>query len=173
MDKKEFATFAMALRTYYPREQILPNHQAMELWYRELADIPYNVAEAGLRKWVVNNKWSPSIADIREMNQEVTQGELPDWGEAWDETCRAIRNYGSYGVQQAMESFRPLTYETVKRMGFKNLCMSENVAADRANFRMIYEQVAEQHKKRKNIPDQLSNVIKGILENQQNLLEGK
>ncbi|MGD6877851.1 replicative helicase loader/inhibitor [Bacillus infantis] len=172
MDKREFATFAMAIKTYYPRENILPNQQAMELWFRELSDIPYEVAEAALRKWVVNNKWSPSIADIREMTSEVTQGEIPDWGDAWDEVCRAIRNYGSYGVQQAMESFRPLTYEAVKRMGFRNLCMSENVPADRANFRIIYEQVAERKKKEKNIPAQLGNIISGILENQEKKLIG-
>jgi hypothetical protein len=57
MTKQEFATFAMALKTYYPREQILPNQQAMELWYRELQDIPMQVAEATLRKWVSTNKW--------------------------------------------------------------------------------------------------------------------
>ena len=31
MDKREFATFAAASKTYYPRENLLPNPQAMEL----------------------------------------------------------------------------------------------------------------------------------------------
>ena len=57
MNKKEFGIFAAALKTYYPKEQILPNQQAMELWYRELCDIPYITAEAALRKWVVISKW--------------------------------------------------------------------------------------------------------------------
>lgn len=34
-----------------------------------------------------------------------------------------------------------ITRECVKRLGWKDLCMSENQTADRANFRMIYEQV--------------------------------
>ena len=34
MTKKEFAIFAAALKTYYPREQLLPNSEAMELWFR-------------------------------------------------------------------------------------------------------------------------------------------
>ena len=88
--------FAMALRTYYPKEQLLPNQQAMELWYRELCDIPYNVAEAALRKWVATNKWSPTIADLREMAATVTEGEMPDWGEGWEQVLKAIKKYGSY-----------------------------------------------------------------------------
>ena len=56
MDKKEFALFASALRTYYSKENLLPNSQAMELWFRQLMDIPYPVAEATLNKWVATNK---------------------------------------------------------------------------------------------------------------------
>ena len=59
MNEKEFATFAMALRSYYPREKILPSDEAMDLWFMELKDIPFNIAQAGLRKWVSSNKWSP------------------------------------------------------------------------------------------------------------------
>ena len=45
MDKQEFATLAMALRTYYPKESILPNKEAMQLWYRELQDAYSMMAE--------------------------------------------------------------------------------------------------------------------------------
>lgn len=173
MDKKEFSTFAMALRTYYPKEALLPNQQAMELWYRELCDIPYNVAEAGLRKWVVNNKWSPSIAEIREMTATVTQGEIPDWGEGWEKVLMAIRRYGSYREKEAMDSLDDITKQCVTRLGFKNICMSENIATDRANFRMIYEQLAERKKKQEQIPEKLLKMIQQIQEQQQLRLEGK
>lgn len=143
MEKKEFALFAAALRTYYSRENLLPNAQAMELWFRQLQDIPYPVAEAALNKWVSTNKWSPSIAEIRELAAEIKNGKLPDWGEGWEETCKAIKRFGFYRAQEAIESLSPLTRETVKRLGFTNLCMSENPSADRANFRTCYEIVAK------------------------------
>ena len=147
MTKKEFATFTMALKTYFPRENILPNQQAMELWFAQLQDIPYKVAEIGLNKWVSLNKWSPSIADIREMSVSVSHIDLPDWGDAWEEVCRAIRHFGSYEATKALESLSPLARKTAQRMGFRDLCMSENPQADRANFRMIYEQLAERERK--------------------------
>lgn len=38
MTKREFGLFAAAIRTYYPRENILPNEQAHDLWFRQLQD---------------------------------------------------------------------------------------------------------------------------------------
>lgn len=71
MTKQEFAILASAIRTYYPKEKILPNQQAMQLWFAHLQDIPYRVAEIALEKWVINNKWSPTIADLREYVKKV------------------------------------------------------------------------------------------------------
>lgn len=159
MTRSEFATFAMALKTYYPRENLLPNDQAMTLWFSQLQDIPYKVAEAGLQKWVATNKWSPSIADIREMFTSIVQGDLPDWGEAWNEVQKAIRHYGSYRPQEAMDSLSPLTRKVVERMGFTNICMSETPQTERANFRMIYETLAERERKEALLPQGLKMVI--------------
>lgn len=170
MDKKQFSMFVMALRTYYPKENILPNNQAVELWFRQLQDIPYQVAEASLNKWVATNKWSPSIADIREMASTIQEGELPDWGDGWEQVLMAIRKYGMYRIGDAMETFDPLTKKCVERLGFRNLCMSENINQDRANFRMIYEQLAERKKKDAQIPMQLHQLI-GEIQNRNLMIE--
>lgn len=139
MDKKEFSLFAMALKTYYPREQILPNQQAMELWFREICDIPYNVAEMALRKWVATNKWSPSIADIREMTSGIVNGDPMTWGESWEKALNAVRRFGSYNKGAALDSLDPLTRKCVENIGYMELCMSENIMADRAHYQRIFE----------------------------------
>lgn len=159
MDKKEFSTFAMALKTYYPRENLLPNQYAMELWFRELCDIHYEVAEMALRKWVSTSKWSPSIADIREVAATISNGNIPDWGHGWEQVIKAIGRYGYYNADEAMNSFDEITRECVKRLGFKNLCMSENQTADRASFRMIYEQVAERKRMNVQLPGNLRKLL--------------
>lgn len=166
MDKKEFAQFAMALKTYYPKENLLPNNQAMELWYRQLQDIHYTVAEAALNQWVATSKWSPTIADIREAAASVKNGEIPDWGEGWEQVLMAVRKYGTYNVQEAMESFDPITRQCVERLDFYNICTSKNISTDRANFRMIYEQLAERKQKETQIPAELSKMIEGIRQEQ-------
>lgn len=162
MTKKEFAMLAAAIRTYYPKEQILPNEQALGLWYAELQDIPYNIATTALRKWVSTNKWSPTIADIRETASEIANGETQDWGEAWEKVMKAISKYGWYNQEAALASFDDLTRETVRRIGFRSLCDSDNLTADRANFRMVYETLANRRKVDQQISPELHEAVKKI-----------
>lgn len=159
MDKKEFALFASALRTYFPKENILPNPQAMELWFRELADIPFPVAEAALRKWVVTNKWSPSIAEIREMTATVTFGDQMTWGEAWEKALDAVKRYGSYNKEKALDSLDPLTRKCVENIGYIELCRSENIMVERAHFQRIYEVYAKREQTDKQLPPSLVQAI--------------
>ena len=162
MSEKEFFLLAAAIRTYYPKENILPNKQAMDLWYRELQDIPYNVAEAGLRQWVSTNKWSPTIADFREMVSTIQNGVEQDWGEGWEKVLKAIRYYGYYRIDEAMETFDDVTRQCVERLGFRNICLSENIEQYMANFRKIYEQLQERKRKESQIALPLRELINSI-----------
>lgn len=162
MDKKEFAIFSAALKTYYPREGLLPNDKAMSLWYEQLADIPYKVAEVALKKWVATNKWSPSIAEIREACSTIVNGELPDWSEGWEKTMKAIRRYGSYRPKEALDSLDELTRETVERIGYREMCVTENIGYYRTNFKTVFETLANRKKLDKQLPPQLTKLIDGM-----------
>lgn len=165
MTKREFGLFAAAIRTYYPRENILPNEQAHDLWFRQLQDVPYPVAEAVLAKWVATNKWSPSIADIRDGVAEIQNGgPADDWGEAWDQAMTAIRRFGSYDEDGALASLPPLTREAVRRLGYKSLCWSENQVADRANFRQVYEILSKRKVETDKIPLPVRETLKALTE---------
>jgi len=159
MTKQEFSTLAMAIRTFYPKENILPNQQAMALWYRELQDLPFPVAEAALRKWVSTQNWSPSIAELRKTAASVQHGEIASWGEGWEQVLSAVRKYGLYNSGQALASFDPLTREAVKQVGFREICISENIAVERANFRMAYEILADREKARQQVAMPLQKAI--------------
>lgn len=162
MTKEEFKLFALALKTYYPKEGLLPNSQAMDLWYAQLQDLPYEVASTALNKWVATNKWSPSIADIRSSSTDLVQGETPDWGAGWQQVVDAIRYYGYNRQDEALESMDEVTRQCVKRLGWMNLCLSDNAMADRANFRQIYEQIAEREHRQlmlsQTIQDQIARI---------------
>ena len=159
MEKQEFSLFAMALRTYFPKENILPNQQAMELWYRELSDIPYPVAEAALRKWVATNKWSPSIAEIREMTSDIQHGEQLTWGEAWEKALNAIRRFGYLNPKEALDSLDPLTRKCVENIGYLDLCRSENIMVERAHFQKIFEIYSKRQQTEQRLPAPLLKAI--------------
>ena len=153
MDKNEFSRLAAAMRKYYPRETILPNAEAMSLWYDALQDLPYQTAIGALRRWVSLYRWSPSIADIRQMAVEQTAGAPADWSEGWRQVCEAIDSYGRTDPAGALASMDPVTRETVERLGWSALCGSENQAADRAAFRQIYESIARRAAERQRLPE--------------------
>ena len=169
MTRDEFINLTKAIKTFYPRDNMLPNMEAMELWYRELSDIPYTVAEAALRKYVSTNKFSPTIADIREMAATVSNGDKPLWSDGWEQVLRNIKKYGmcTYDPDKlikCMNSFDPLTRKVVERLGWRELCKSKDSMADRANFRMIFEQIADRDHKSAQLSTNLVQLINGIQE---------
>ena len=159
MDKQEFGKIAMALKTYYPRETLLPNNEAAELWFMQLQDIPYNVAVAALNQWVATNRWSPSISDLRALAADITTGGTDDWGAAWEKTLKIIGKYGYYRQAEALAALPEVAAETVRRIGWEELCHSENLTADRANFRTIYEQLSERKRRDAQLPPALKEAI--------------
>ena len=159
MTRKEFAKFCMALKTFYSRENLLPNNEAIELWYGQLQDIPFDLAEAVLNKWVATNKWSPSIADIRELAAEIKNPTVREWGDGWQDVLRAVSRYGSYNVDKALNSFDDITRKCVENIGFLNICQSENISVERANFRMQYEIYAKRKKQDAQLPEHLKIMI--------------
>lgn len=139
MEAKEFGTVMSALKAAYPNANIVPDKRSTELWWAMLMDLDYAVCLNAVKQLISTNKFCPTIAEIRECYARTASPELPDWGNGWGEVQRAIHNYGYCREEEALESMSEQTRRCVKRMGWQNICMSENPSADRANFRMIYE----------------------------------
>lgn len=57
-----------------------------------------------------------------------------------------------------MESFDEVTREVVKRLGFQNICLSENIVADRARFAEIYQDIQRRKRIELNVGSALSNL---------------
>lgn len=162
MTFEEFLPIADAIRHYYPKEPMMPNKEAVMLWYEELSDLDATATRVAIRKWAATNKWPPTIADIREQVTGMTTPKIKDWSEAFEDARRAIRRFGSYNPTDALNSLDDLTRETVKRLGYYDLCVSENHAVDRANFRMIYEQIAKREAENRQINPDIKTMIAQI-----------
>lgn len=145
---EDFKILVKAMKSAYTAPNFLPDAEAVKVWYQLLKDIPYELLSNVVQSHIMSCKFPPTIAEIRQKAAEITYPEnYQDWSIAWQETCGAIASYGSWRSKDGMESLSPLTRECVKRLGWMNLCASENPAADRANFRTIYEQLQTAHKK--------------------------
>lgn len=159
MTKEEFKVLAKGMRAVYTNDRFLPDDDSMKMWYSLLQDIPYNIASIAIQKYMLTNKFPPTPSEIREQAMHVQIGNKPLWSDAWGNVLNAIKKYGSYGQAQAMESLDNLTRMAVQRIGYMNLCISTNIAADRANFRMVFEQLADREYDENRIPISLQQLI--------------
>lgn len=162
MSEKEFAIFMLGMRKTYPKDNLPSDSDGMKIWYEMLKDIPYDTATAFLKRWSMSQRWSPTIADIRQGVVEITQKPIPDWGQAWAEVEKAVSRYGYPRPYEAMEMMSPLTRSAVKRLGYQAICESENPEATRAHFRSIYEELAKREKENMALPESLKSEIESI-----------
>lgn len=140
MNAQEFSTIAMAIRSAWPNANLMLDDKAKDVWYTMLADLDYNACLVAIKEHMSTCRFAPSIAELRERCSNVTSVPVQSWGDAWEDVISAIRFCGMYREEEALQRMNEITRKCVKRLGFQNLCTSENITADRANFRMIYEQ---------------------------------
>ena len=162
MNKQEFGPIVSALRTYYSRFNMLPNAEAVELWYQALQDLPGPVLSAALNKWVTTEKWPPTVAELRALSAEVTEGKLPDWGDAWEEVKHAVRYFGYMREKEALDSLSPLARATARRLTWNEICCNENPDTLRAQFRQIFESQAKRETEDRQLPPALKETIAQI-----------
>lgn len=160
MTKEEWARLVLSIKDLYPAEKILNTDHAIELWYKMLKDLDYNDLAKGLWKYTLENKFPPTISDLRGQAAAIKFGEVNTWEEEWQKVCNAIRYYGYMRETEALNSLTGITKTIVARLGYQNLCASENPAVDRANFRDIYNNLANKQKER----EQMSAPIRTVLD---------
>lgn len=137
------------LKSNYPNWKMdLSDKSILNFWYDNLKDIPYEVAQIGVRKLLAEEEFYPNIAKIRKACASVTNRPPTDTTEGWGLVQRAIRRYGYMRADEAMESLPEDVRNAVSRMGgFETICESTNPEADRAHFYRSLEQVGERVKK--------------------------
>ena len=143
MDKQQFATLAIGIKSAYPASKILEDNASMDFWYAMLKDMPYEIAENAVMEHICTSIYPPNIAEIRKLCVERCQRPVLSFDEAWGVVQRAMSTYGWEHPQEAFETMDELTLSVVKNLGWSRLCQSENPTADRANFREAYEAKAK------------------------------
>lgn len=138
MTREEFAKLAAAMKTYYPRDNVLPTKESMSLWYDMLQDLGYQEASVALRTHVSLSSFPPSVADIRKTAADNRNLNIQSMDEAWGDVLRAIRRYGYPREVEALESLQEPCRTIVRRIGWQNLCLSEKLEIERAFFRDSY-----------------------------------
>lgn len=115
------------------------------VYERMLADLDFDIARVAVEQVLATWRYAsmlPSVAEIRERYMALKHGELSAGGEAWGLVQRAITSRGRNRIPGVDFELEPVALETVRALGWANLCNSENQAADRARFIELYDQLA-------------------------------
>lgn len=96
MTKEEFKILCKIMKAVYLQPTFLPDAYAFKVWYELLEDLDYTVAQAAIEKYILTNKFPPTVADIREYAVLVRTGERWSWPDGWEEVIKAIGNVGNY-----------------------------------------------------------------------------
>lgn len=130
--EKEIQKALLVLSAAYPRFD-LPD-ETVSIYCRLLVDLDFDTLKAATLQCATTCKFFPTVAEIRDAAAELkimAEG-IPDPASAWGEVVSQIKAVGSYGVPVFTN---PLIADVIHQIGgWRGLCMSENVVADRARF---------------------------------------
>ena len=112
------------------------------IWADVLADIDPSDGAAALKRWIcddANAGKRPEPGQIRRIADEARHGRKRHGGDAWGDVLREIGRTGRYRSPQFVDD---VTARAVARLGWRELCDSDNAVADRARFVQLYDQLA-------------------------------
>jgi hypothetical protein len=154
MNNQEVSKLLVMAKSAFPGRSP-DNQQELEalatVWRMVLNDIPYKLAEAALIKVLSKNKFFPAPAEIKEAAYSLIPGP-PSAEEAWAEVREVITSshlltayqYNGWIPQWSHE----LVKKTVREMGFRELCASENIGITMAQFKKHYDNNKMAHKEK-------------------------
>lgn len=70
-----FSIAKMVKRIYQREEKFMPDEETVKLMYSMVSDLDYEKAKAAVVTYIKNNKYSPTIADIREEYEKIAAEE--------------------------------------------------------------------------------------------------
>lgn len=156
LDRKDFAKAIEYLIAIYPEMERQFNSQTTQgVWYDLLKEIDKRTLLLAIKTYATTQKFAPKPSQIREMAIMTTK-ETRDWTEGWDLVLRSIGRFGTYRESEALDWIRKqdeTAAESIRRLGYKNLCLADDQMTVRANFRQAYNSQLSKNKFYDQLPE--------------------
>ena len=150
----------------YQNFEVPQTEQDMKLhtWHKMLKDLDFEVAKAAAQKHIAESKYPPAISEIRDQAVDVKnyeEGRLTA-GEAWGKVIQAVRDYGYYREQEALDSLPEKAAKTAEALGWQSICDAKEEGVARGQFLKIYKQIAERDRQDAKLPGETRESIKQL-----------
>ena len=132
MNKEQFIKGLKYLGIAYNKEF---NEEQASVWYDFFRDTDYESFRQAVKRIIPKSKYMPSIAELRGEVVKITNPVLQlNVDDEWEKVIKAIRVHGTYITGEEFDKFEPITAKVVKTIGWRKMCMSENIEFERKTF---------------------------------------
>lgn len=134
-----FAAYPIETRNVPAEEALI----TAKVYASALDDLGEDEVNQAIMFLVKTSERLPTVAKIRATVLELRYGPARPGGDAWGDVVREIRRQGLSGLSAFAD---PLVAKAVSRLGWGELCRSENPAADRARFIELYDALVREER---------------------------
>lgn len=170
MTREEFKTLVKGMKAVYAQPTFIPDQDAFNVWFELLKDIPYQQANVAIQKYMLTEKFPPTIADIREKATQIVESVDSSMSEleAWSLVRKAVRNSGYHSV----EEFEKLPEACQRAVGSAAnlkewaLMDSERVeTVEQSHFIRNYRTTVQRISEEKKLPESIRLLIASMRDN--------
>lgn len=188
MTKAETVKLFVIIKALFPRDDAFRNAtpDMVSAWTEMLEDIPFEHAKAAVKATVATSPFPPSISEIRDYATRLTAPKRMSADEAWGIALDVMRTYGTRTVcvskpevvavvrfgepvkvrpsgleYEAKFHCPPEVWEHLKRMGYKDICESENLDVVRGQFMRAWTS-HDDEKKQQRVLGVVPEILKAI-----------
>ena len=166
MTLQETVTLLYLAKNIYPRDRGLDKtgDELMDMakvWSELLQDIPFELGKAAVAAHAASSPYAPAVSEIRAYARKLTEPPRLSADEAWAVALGTIRRYGCSPVrdvatgkfphERARENTPPEVWRVMELMGYRSMCMSENIDVLRAQFIRAWERQEQVRQEREQL----------------------
>ena len=124
-----------------------------KVWHDTLGDLTYEQCRTALNVLIQTRQFLPTVSEIRSAVLDLERGPVTAGGDAWGDVLAAMKSKGAHRTPGIDFTFPDVTTaRCVQRLGWRDLCLSENTVADRARFIELYDKLATETRREKQAP---------------------
>ena len=174
-------TFEETMALLYLAKKLFPRDKSMggstremaeigEAWSELLQDIPFELGKAAVAAHAASSPYAPAVSEIRAYARKLTEPPRLSADEAWAVALGTIRRYGCSPVrdvatgkfphERARENTPPEVWRVMELMGYRSMCMSENIDVLRAQFIRAWERQEQVRREREQLLPFLPEAVK-------------
>lgn len=136
MTKEQFLKGITFLTIAYNKEF---TEEQVSVWYEFFKEEDYDAFRKAVKRIIPLKQFMPSIAELKQEIATISNPVLQlNAEDEWDNVLKAVKKYGSYRQDEAIQSLKPYTRNIVRQVGYMRICMSENIQWERKEFMELF-----------------------------------